>query len=176
MAYMLAFRLDDASAAHLTAMWEKLFVRQLDPTLLLPVSEPLMALAMLDDGVHVRAIEPVLSRVAAGWDAIPATFSMLGVKPGLSPTISLAATPTALLLARHNELHAAIAEFSSDPTYEPGRWMPHVPVTTQASSIAMAIRALLPMMMEPVTGKLAALELVEEPLWIVAGTYPLRAG
>jgi hypothetical protein len=65
------------------------------------------------------------------------------------------------LLARHEQLHKTLAALPSDPRYRPGYWTPRIILSQHASSVADAIRLLLPMLQEPVGGALVAVELVE---------------
>jgi hypothetical protein len=71
-------------------------------------------------------------------------------------------------------LHAALAGQSGDQTFQPHHGQPHVVISAEAISIAEAVRVLLPMLFQPIVGKVVALEVVERATGSLISSHPLR--
>ena len=174
MSRTIALRLEDAAASRVVTMWERLYVEWGDQTLLRPDAEPHIILAELPDHPDAAQIEATIGRVVEACNALPVTLLALGVFPGPSPTIVLLPRPTMHLLRFCRALHAALAGQSGDQTFQPHHWQPHVVISAEAISVAEAVRVLLPMLFQPIVGKVVALEVVERATGSLISSHPLR--
>ena len=158
-------RPDDAVAARVVAMWERLYVARFDSGLLLSPCEAQVTLAVYPDDVPTDRIDDALDRLDGSWEAMPVNITDIGIFGGLSPVLSLAVAPTAGLLA-----------WQRDTRWRPGCWTPATVVSQHASSVADGIRLLLPMLQEPVGGELVAVELVELASGTIISSWSLQRG
>jgi hypothetical protein len=156
-------RLDDGSAAKVVRLWERLYVRGLESTLMQPDSEPRMPLASFPDNAPAESIVSAIDRLTGCWQPITVSITGITIIGSLSPVLSLSVAPTQALLALHEQLHRIMVEQPCDARWRPGCWTPAIVVSEWATSVAEAVKCLLPVLVEPFAGALVALELVHQP-------------
>jgi 2'-5' RNA ligase len=103
---------------------------------------------------------------------LPIYLSGYGVFPGPPAVVWIAPVITADLLARHASLHSALRTFPCERHYLPGNWMPHVTLTSAATSASRAMEVLTPLWKGALSANLNRLELVSfhpvQVLWTQA--------
>ena len=161
MPHTVALRLDDSAAAKVARLWERLYVEGLDSTLMHPGSEPRMPLVSFPDDAPANTIVSAIDRLTGCWQPIPVSITGITIIGSLSPVLFLAAAPTISLLTLHERLHRELVEQPCDACWLPGCWAPAVVVSEWATSVAEAVKCLLPVLVEPFAGALAALELID---------------
>lgn len=134
MAQLIRFRLDDAAAAALTALRERLAGPGCSP----PGGRPAVAAAA------ATAVPPA-ARVALAAElaglALPSIWlATLGTVVGRPDELVLAAVVDAELLAVHAAVHDALAGRVKGPVaaYLPGGWLPHCVLATRHPAVAFA--------------------------------------
>jgi hypothetical protein len=163
MAVAVVLRPDDSVAARVVAMWECLFIAGIEPALFLPGSEPRMPLAVYPDDVAIARIDAALGHLNRSFTAMQVDITGIGIFGGLLPILSLTVAPTTGLLVIHEQVHTMLADLPSAASYRPGYWTPRIVVSEHAISVTAAIWLLLPKLLQPITGTLVAVELVQLP-------------
>ena len=176
MPVTVTLRLDDRSAAKVVRLWERLYVEGLDSTLMHQGSEPRMPLASFPDVAPTNSIVSAIDRLTGCWQPIPVGITGITIVGGPSPVLCLAVTPTISLLTLHEQLHRDLVEQPCDARWRPGCWTPAIIISKWAISVAEAVRCLLPILVEPFDGALAALELIEQPSGTVIASSDFSGG
>lgn len=115
-----------AAAEPVGAMWRALAEAGLHDDALALGYPPHLTLSIQPDTVDPGRLRDAVADCAATWPAELLRFSGFGVFVAPEPVLFLAPVVTAVLLARHAALAAALADLPGDPHYRPGAWVPHV--------------------------------------------------
>ena len=176
MTCAVCLRLDDVTATRVVRMWERLYVHGADTALLLPSTEAQVTLAAYPDDVPTDRIDAALDHLSGSCAAIQVGITGLGIFAGVSPVLWLAVAPTAALVGLHTDLHTNLGDLPCQPRYLPGRWTPGIAVSQHATSVTEAVRLMLPMLMEPITGTLVTVELIQYPSGTAISSRSLPRG
>jgi len=171
MPIAIVLRLDAETCGYIDAMAEALPDRcHRNPSEIYP---PHLRLAVYSDAVDPGDIDKALATLVGAWNVLPATLAGIGVFPGDPPTLWLAVVPTIELLTRHANLHRAMTDLPTHPTYEVGGWVPHVTLG-RTHFVADTIKALAATWDGLIVGRLASLDLIRTDPLVVLSRRLLR--
>jgi hypothetical protein len=167
MAYAITLRLDPPAGVVVQAMWRALANQGIGRSVIHPTSPSL--------STRKRPLPPKFASALAlqrGNGAhCQSTCRDTGI-PGPPAVVWIAPVITADLLARHASLHRALRTFPCERHYLPGNWMPHITLTSAATSASRAMEVLTPLWKGAMLANLDRLELVSfhpfQVLWTQA--------
>ena len=172
MAYAITLRLDASAGVVVEAMWRALADRGIGHDAIELGYPPHITLAVYPEDAPAAEIRKRITGAATKWSALPVYLSGYGVFPGPPVVVWIVPVISAELLARHASLHSALRTFPCERHYLPGNWMPHITLTSAATSASRAMEVLTPLWRGAMLAHLDRLELVSfhpaQVLWTQA--------
>ena len=134
MPYAVTLPLDDTATAEMQRILDALSNQGVADDVLRLGYRPHVTLAIMPDTAPVAEVEKATFNVVSEWGKFSMTLAGLGVFPGAPAIIWAAPVVTAMLLAKHAELHSALKPYDVHGHYAPRDWVPHVTLTKEGSA------------------------------------------
>ena len=168
MPFAIALRLDRDSHRTIASLWDALAAAGVDSDRTDLGYTAHITLAIYPDDTPEAPLRAAVDRAGGRWTAIPVGLSGFGIFPGPPSVLFAAPIPTADLLARQQEIVAALPDFQVGPHYRSSHWVPHVTLSSPLVRLDAALAVLTPLW-RPVEGRLVGLDLLRfRPMEVLA--------
>lgn len=134
MGFSLNFRISDASAPAVTALWDAVSAFEDQPSMRALGYPPHFTFAIYDtDETSEDLRQTAIERAAAGACDVRLTFNRIRTFAGPPLVLWAAPEPLDALMRMHEAVHTVIGPSLCRPYYRPGFWVPHC-------TLGMAVR------------------------------------
>jgi len=175
MPFALELALDERTGAVVRRLWAALAAAALDDSMVVAGAVPHVSLAVCDS-VQAARLTRVVEREARLQPPVPCTFGSLGVFPSTG-VVFVAPLVRTELLRLYARVHRRIAPYVGGlwPYYTPAAWVPHCTLAIHTTPPTLpAILEVCAAMPLPLSGQLAAIEVVEFPPVRTMCSFALR--